>query len=89
MAIEQINVFGNIDIVVPAPPKRRGKTKTMQELYGTIEGKTCRTCKHCYVKRRSRAWYKCELWMNLFSGCSEASDIRLKNNACGKYEEEE
>ena len=70
----------------------RKKTPTMQELFGVIEGKTCKTCDHCFGYQQSRVWYKCELWLELcfpHGGHSEASDIRLKNQACGKYLEKD
>lgn len=83
--MKQIDLWGNEievnEIVLPSK-----KTKTMQEMFGTTNGKICKTCKHCYARRQSRTWYKCELWDNCFRGISEASDIRLKNPACGKYE---
>lgn len=81
--MEQIDIFGNA-VMYQDPSK---KTKTMQEMYGTKQGKTCKTCVHLYARRQSATWYKCELWDDFFRGCSAASDIRLKNTACGKYEE--
>lgn len=56
------------------------KFKTMQELYGTLDGVKCKDCKHCICW----SYYKCELWR--MSSCS-ATDIRLKNTACRKFEE--
>lgn len=82
----QFDMFGNEFEVVKEPSR---KTKTMQDIYGTIEGKFCRTCSHLYERRQSRRWYKCELWDDFFRGSSEASDIRLKNKACGEYKEKE
>lgn len=79
-----IDLFGN-EVYVAENPNSK-KTKTMQEMFGTIEGLTCKTCKHVYCRRQSRTWYKCEIWDDYFRGISEASDIRLKNQACGKYE---
>lgn len=93
--IIQYDIFGNdfqyneLMIQYIDSQKKSRKIKTMQEMNGTITGKICRDCKHCYAKRMSRTWYKCELWDVFFRGSSEASDIRLKNQACGKYEEAE
>lgn len=82
--IKMIDLFGNEVEPVEIPNSK--KTKTMQEMYGTIDGLTCKTCKHLYYRQQSRKWYKCEIWDDYFRGRSEASDIRLKNQACGKYE---
>jgi len=80
-----VNMFGET-VEIKEPSK---KTKTMQERYGVIEGKTCKTCEHCYAAGYSRTFYKCELWDRFFRGSSEASDIRLKNQACKYYIEKE
>ena len=82
----QTDIFGNENEAENISSSR--KTKTMQEMYGVIPDKQCKTCKHLYFWQQSRRWYKCDLWDNYFRGSSEASDIRLKNQACGKYEEE-
>ena len=66
--------------------KHRKRYKPMQELFGLTQGKTCKTCKHCLkVDYHCKTYYKCELWV---ISNSEATDIRLKNTACGKYESE-
>ena len=58
-------------------------------LWGMTANKTCKTCKHCYqAGYGNHKYYKCELWNKCFTGSSSASDIRLKWNACGKYESE-
>lgn len=85
--IRQIDVFGNETDPPPLPSR---KTPTMQERYGITEGKTCKTCVHCYdLHYHDYHYKKCDLWDQFFRGSSEASDIRLKNKACGKYEEEQ
>ena len=84
-----LTVFGE-EAEIPIVVSSR-KPKTMQEMFGLTEGKTCKTCAHCYGRQQSRTWYKCELWLALCfpgGGHSASSDIRLKNPACGKYEEE-
>ena len=79
----QYDIFGNI--VEPIKPKGgRKKSKTMQELHGTKEGETCKTCTHCIkCGYHGRTYYKCELWIISHSA---ATDIRLKNKACNKWE---
>ena len=87
--MKNLDLFGN-EVEVVDPPKGRKKTPKMQEMFGTVPGKTCGDCEHCIVFRQSRAWYKCELWLKMcfpMGGHSEASDIRLKWPACGKFEE--
>lgn len=87
----QLSLFGGEisfdDLIKQYKKSKSHKTKTMQEMFGTIEGKTCESCVHCFVYRQSRAWYKCELWNRFFRGRSQASDIRLKHQACTKYKE--
>lgn len=87
----QMTLFGT-DIKVDEIEQKKArshKTKTMQEMYGTLANKTCKSCAHCYAFRQSRVWYKCRLWDRFFRGRSSASDIRLKNPACNKYKERE
>ena len=82
---KQIDIFGNDAEPVPDIKKGRKKYPTMQYQHRIIEGKTCKTCRHCLCKdHHGRTYYKCELWI---LSHSSATDIRLKNKACGKYEE--
>lgn len=86
---EQFDIFGNAipieDLQLPQKPRGRQKYKTMQELYGTTKDKTCKTCSHLVCNEwNNKNYYKCELW---YMSSSEATDIRLKNQACGRYEE--
>lgn len=89
MTPKQIDIFGNeVELTQMAKSNRGGRRrKRMQEMHGMIDGKTCKTCKHCvkYVYGYKH-WYKCEKWA--VTSCS-ATDIRLKDQACGKYEEDE
>lgn len=88
--MKQFDMFKNeIEIAEMPTAQISRKTKTMQEMYGEIKGKTCKTCKHCECWGYNRNYYKCILWMHFFNGRSAASDIRLKNIACGKYKEME
>lgn len=88
--MKQIDIFGNeIDLDdIPVPvTKGRTKFKTMQEQYGTLDSFHCKNCKHCIrCDYHNKTYYKCDLW---FISSSEATDIRLKNTACRKYEEKE
>ncbi len=83
---KQIDIFGHEYVPPPPEPKKgRKKYKSMQYLHGIIEGKTCKTCNHLMNGYyHGKSYYKCELWI---VSHSSATDIRLKNNACGKYEE--
>ena len=82
---KQIDIFGNEIPVGDLPKPISGrKYKTMQQLHGVLEGKTCKTCAHCIKCRyHNKTYYKCELW---YVSNSEATDIRLKNVACKKFE---
>lgn len=87
----QMDLFGN-EISLQELEKREirlnkgNKYRSMQEMYGTIEGKQCKTCKNLMsVDYHNRTYYKCQLW---FLSHSKATDIRLKDKACRKYEED-
>ena len=81
------DIFGNL--TEPPEPIHNGGNRypRMQEIHGIKEGNDiCKTCKHCVgYDYHGRTYYKCELW---FKSHSEATDIRLKNRACNKYESE-
>lgn len=83
--MKQIDLWGNEVDISSIPTTRTGRYKTMQELHGVLEGKTCKECNYCvgytYGKRR---WYKCTKWV---VSNSKATDIRLKNKACKQFEE--
>lgn len=81
------DVFGNLS--EPPEPKHDGnRYRTMQELHGIKDGNdTCKTCKHCAGHHyHGKTYYKCDLWI---ISNSAATDIRLKNKACNKYESED
>lgn len=85
--MKQFDIFGNeVEIEeVPAVKKGRHKLTTMQERYGEFQGFQCKGCKHCIkLVHYGDIYYKCDKW--LISN-SEATDIRLKDTACKKYEE--
>ena len=76
------NLFGELQEYCPEnkPQKGREKYKTMQEIHGYMEGQVCGTCKHCRSIEYSKKYYKCDAWI---LSNSAATDIRLKNKACG------
>ena len=83
---KQLDVFGNEvnqSDLDEREKQRHRKYRTMQEMFGILEGKQCKTCKHAVRHRQSKTWYKCELWVQSHS---EATDIRLRDTACKKYE---
>lgn len=81
---KQYSIFGTLD-KIPEPGKKAGgrKYKTMQEMYGVKEGHTCKDCKHLTRNKWDKTYFKCELW---HQSNSAATDIRLKNKACGEWE---
>jgi hypothetical protein len=50
------------------------------------EGATCKTCHHAWLKDyHDKRYWKCELRPHTFGA---GTDIRLKWDACARYEEE-
>lgn len=82
----ELDIFGNLT-EIPEQKREGNRYRTMQELHGIKEGNaTCKTCKHCVCYHyHGKRYYKCELWI---VSNSAATDIRLKNKACNKYEKE-
>lgn len=76
-------IFGTIE--EPKEPERvTNRIKTMQEMYGYTEGQTCKTCKHLLKHRyHDHTYHKCLQWK---LSHSSATDVRLKNKACGRWE---
>ena len=84
METRQLNFFGGEDTIRPITKGNR--YRKMQEIHGKTEGKTCGTCANCVrcvVGKRSV--FKCKGWIVTSSA---ATDIRLKDPACGMYWEE-
>ena len=82
---KQLDIFGGENEIEERPSTSGRRYKRMQELHGTITGKTCKTCEHLLVRNyHGRTYFKCELWIK---SSSQATDIRLKDTACGKYDE--
>ncbi len=83
---KQLDIFGGESEAKAQPRASERRYKRMQELHGAVSGKTCKTCKHLLIRDyHGRRYFKCELW--IVSG-SQATDIRLRDTACGKYEED-
>ena len=86
--IEQYNLFGESVPLNKVPgfepkPKGRARRRTMQEMYGENKAHKCRDCVHLVKRRFSKTYYKCALWS---VSASAASDIRIGQNACNKFE---
>lgn len=81
----QYDIFGNL--VKPEDTQNNSrKFKRMQEIYGIREDKVCKTCKHCLsIDYHNKVYHKCDLWR--ISNCA-ATDIRLKDKACNRWEVE-
>ena len=90
MVDKQLDIFGNemsIREIDRKEKQKRKRYRTMQEMYGVKEGQICKTCKHCIdCGYHGRTYYKCELW---FRSHSSATDIRLRDTACNRWESEE
>lgn len=83
---KQLDIFGGETEMQEKASTSGRRYKRMQELHGTIAGKACKTCGHLLIHDyHGRRYYKCELWIN---SASQATDIRLKDTACGMYEED-
>lgn len=79
----QVNLFGEMQEIKKPEPSKKQKFRTMQQIHGTLNSETCKTCKHARSIRFSNIYWKCELWK---LSHSSATDIRLKNVACGRWE---
>lgn len=80
---QQYDMFGGCEEVKEPERKPTNKFKTMQELWGYTEGHTCRTCENLLdAGYHNRTYYKCAIW-KISHG--SATDIRLKDKACGKW----
>ncbi len=81
------DIFGGLSRPPDPPSGGRRPYQSMQSIHGIKEGNdTCGTCKHLMRERyHGRTYFKCELW---HVSNSAATDIRKKNRACNKYEEE-
>jgi hypothetical protein len=83
--IKQISLTGEeVPMQQTEPPKPTKKYRTMQQLHGITNGRTCGECDHLVKHLWNKTYYKCELW---YVSRSEATDIRKKNQACGLFKE--
>lgn len=78
----EIDFFGAEKVEIEKK-KGREKFKTMQELHGYTVGRMCKMCRYIMCKEWGRNYYKCQIWK---VSNSSATDIRLKDTACGKFE---
>ena len=87
LTTEQINILSESIPVdeISGNELKRGRTRrrTMQEMYGTNLSHVCRDCTHLLRRRYSKNYYKCVLWS---VSASAASDIKVGQNAYGKFE---
>ena len=85
--MENYDIFGNCTVPPEPPSPGRKRYPSMQSIHGIKQGnETCKTCNHCVCKfHHGKIYYKCALWI---ISHSSATDIRLKNKACNRYEKE-
>ena len=63
--------------------KMTRKIEKMQELFGTMPGKKCKDCDHLWkVQKRGTRCFKCDVYGDT---SSEATDWRMKWDACGLW----
>lgn len=92
--MEQYTVFGTIEDVSDIEENKfvtKHKKLTIKQKfrlkYGFDEKVYCKNCVHCIkVDTNNKHYYKCEV-MGISS--STATDIRLKDYGCSKYENKE
>lgn len=82
-----MDIFGNA-IAVDTISKKGSETikSRFRKAYGFDDEHFCKDCRHCIFKERDRRYYKCEL---MGTSASEATDIRLKDPACSRWEKNE
>ena len=81
----QMDIFGNlvpVEHAVSRHPHETIKTR-YRRMYGYDEAHRCGDCRHLVKKETNRTFYKCEL---IGISASEATDIRLKDVACKRWE---
>ena len=84
--MNQLDLFGNEIKLEEATQSNKGRKPytTMQKQFGEFKGFLCKDCKHCVNRRyNNKIYHKCELWI---VSNSEATDIRLSDIACKKYD---
>lgn len=81
----QMDIFGNlvpVEHAVSRHPHETIKTR-YRRMYGYDDAHRCGDCRHLVKKEANRTFYKCEL---IGISASEATDIRLKEVACSRFE---
>jgi hypothetical protein len=72
------------DIITERKTNQGNRLPRPTELWGATAGRTCGECKHLLaVRYRGKVYRKCEVWR---LSHSTATDKRLKDQACGKFE---
>ena len=80
----QMDIFGNAVSVNEIRSKEHETIKTrFRRMYGFDEEHRCANCIHLIASKRDRTYYKCEV---MGMSASEATDIRLKDIACKRWE---
>lgn len=78
----QLDMFGN-EVPLEDVAQHGQKRLTMQDVNGTLEGKSCFRCAHCVEypsKSGKRIRHKCDIWT-----CSPDATVRRKSVACRKF----
>lgn len=86
--MRQIDIFGNeVSLKDLNQTEPRSIKRVFRKIYGFDHDHTCKDCKHLVCNRYNyKNYYKCDL-MGITD--SEATDIRLKDVACGMWEMKE
>ena len=85
MAEMQLDIFGGetpVEELGQRPPRETIKS-AFRRMYGYDESHRCGDCRHCEAHFRQKTYYKCRL---MGISASEATDIRLKDPACKRWE---
>lgn len=84
--MRQLELFGGeaeLKTISKTPARETIKSR-WRKMYGYLDGKQCKECKYLGSYTANKKWYKCTL-MGMSN--SSATDIRLKDIACNRYEE--
>ena len=86
--MNQIDIFGNdVPVSFIETKPRKSIRQMFRDQCGYDHSHICKDCKHLVCNRYNyKNYYKCDL-MGITD--SEATDIRLKDVACGMWEKEE
>lgn len=85
--MRQMDIFGNeVSLKDLNQTEPRSIKRVFRKIYGFDHDHTCKDCKHLVCNERNRRYYKCEV---MGISASEATDIHLKDVACGMWERKE